>query len=206
MAAKAKNYTGWSRDFVTWLYGSQKLELLRSPSTGQLSKPNEAERDFRVRMQQAAREQRDEVTDTLRKKYAVKIAALQEKVRKAQQAVDRETAQSKQAGMQTAISFGATLLGAFTGRKIASAGNLGRASTAMRSASRSMAQKADIDRAKETVATYQKQLDDLNAQFKEEADAMESKIDPATEVLDAVTILPKKTDITVQLVSLVWMP
>jgi hypothetical protein len=206
MAAKAKNYTGWSRDFVTWLYGRQKLELMRSPSTGKLSNPGEAERDFRIRMQQAVREQRDEVTEALRKKYAVKIAALQEKVRKAQQAVDRETAQSKQAGMQTAISFGATLLGAFTGRKIASAGNLGRASTAMRSASRTMAQKADIDRAKETVATYQKQLEDLNAQFKEEADAMESKIDPATEELDSVVILPKKTDISVQLVSLVWAP
>jgi hypothetical protein len=205
-ASKARNYTGWSRDFVTWLYGSQKLDLLRSPSTGKLSNPGEAERDFRIRLQQAAREERDQVAAALRQKYSVKVATLQEKVRKAQQAVDRETAQAKQSGMQTAISVGATLLGAFTGRKIGSAGNLGRAATAVRSTSRTMGQKTDIDRAKETLETYQKQLADLNEQFKAESDTLISKIDPSTEALDNVVIRPKKTDITVQLVSLVWVP
>ncbi|HET7853758.1 MAG TPA: ATP-binding protein, partial [Candidatus Methylomirabilis sp.] len=31
VAGKAKSYEGWSRDFATWLYGSQKLELLKRP-------------------------------------------------------------------------------------------------------------------------------------------------------------------------------
>ena len=69
-----------------------------------------------------------------------------------------------------------------------------------------MEQAGDIGRAKETVAEYQRQLDDLNAQFKEETDALEAKIDPAGEALEPVGIMPKKTDIVVQLVSLVWAP
>jgi len=206
VAAKSKNYPDWTRDFVTWIYSSQKLELLRSPSTGQVSKSGEAERDFRVRLQQIAREQRDQVSGSLRQKYAPKIAALQEKIRKAQQAVDREASQAKQAGMQTAISVGATLLGAFMGRKVVSSSTLGKATTAIRGVGRTAQQQSDVGRAKETVETYQQQLNELNAQFKTETDTLESKIDPTLEVLETVVIRPKKTDIAVQLVSLVWAP
>ncbi len=205
-AASPRNYTDWSRDFVTWAYGSQQLQLLRSPSTGEVSRLGEAERDFRIRMQQASRERRDELLEMLRKKYAPKIAALTEKVRKAQLAVDREAEQAKQAGLQTAISVGATLLGAFMGRKVASKANLGKATTAVRGVGRSMQQQSDVGRAKETVQTYQQQLDDLNAEFKSESDALGTRIDPLSEALDSVVFKPRKTDIDVQLVALVWAP
>ncbi len=205
-AANPKNYLAWNRDFVTWLFGGQKLELMRSPSTNQISAPGEAERDFRVRLQQAAREQRDQVTLALRQKYAPRIAALQERVRKAEQAEEREKAQADQAKMQTAVSVGATILGAFLGKKVVSSSTLGKATTAVRGAGRAMQQSSDVGRAKETVETYQKQLDDLNAQFKEETDLLAGKIDPTLETLDTVVIRPKKTDIAVQLVALVWAP
>ncbi len=205
-AIKAKNFAEWNKDFVSWVYGAQSLQLLRSPSLGQLSKPGEDERDFRVRLQQAAREQRDAQVDDLRRKYATKINALQEKVRKAEQVVQREAEQANQAKMQTALSFGATLLGAFTGRKIASASTINKASSAFKGVSRSMQQQGDVTRAKDSVETYKSQLEELNAQFQEESNALEGRIDPATETLETVVINPKKTDINVLLVALVWAP
>lgn len=205
-ASIARNYTAWTRDFTTWVYASQKMELWQSLSTNQISKLGETERDFRVRLQQNSHEQRDEAVEALRKKYAIKITALQEKVNKAQLAVDRETSQAKQAGMQTAISVGATLLGAVMGRKLISKSNINKVSTAVRGVSRSAEQQGDVGRAKETLATYRQQLDEMNAQFKLESEELTSKIDPANEKLDTIMIKPKKTDITVQLVSLVWAP
>jgi hypothetical protein len=198
-ASNAKSYASWNRDFITWLYSTQKLELLRSPSSGRCSNPGESERDFRVRLGQTNREPRDDVSAALRKKYAPKIAALNEKIQKAQMAVDREAAQATQAGVQTAISVGASLLGAFMGRKVP---NVGKAANAI---GRTVEQGGDVGRAKETLEMYRKQLEDLNAQFKAEADALQGKVDP-TEQLETVSIKPKKTDITVQLVSLVWAP
>jgi hypothetical protein len=201
-----KNYGSWEQDFSTWLYGSQTLELLHSPSTDVLSKPGEAERDFRVRLQQLAREQRDEKAALLKQKYTTKINALQEKIRKAEQAVEREATQAKQAKLQTAVSVGATILGAFTGRKLASSTNISRASTAFRGVSRSMQQQSDIGRAKDTVEAYQKQLAELNAQFEADSQALEDKIDVLTETMESVVVRPRKADIDVQLVSLVWSP
>lgn len=197
----AKNYATWSRQFVTWLCAHQGLRLWRSPSMGQVSKPGESERDFRVRLQIAAREKRDQAADALRQKYGPKFATLRERIRRAEQAVEREAEQARQAGVQTAISVGATLLGAFAGRRA-----LSRAATAARGASRTLEQRKDVERARETLQTLRQQLADLEAQFKAELAALENKIDPLTEPLETVIVKPKRADIIVQLVALVWVP
>lgn len=205
-AGKVKSYAAWQKDFVTWLYGSQQVELFFSPSTKIVSQPGENERDFRIRLTQSTREKRDRLVEQLRKKYAPKVLALQERIRKAQAAVDREKAQANQQKMQTAISFGSTLLSALGGRKINSSGNIGKATTAIRGASRTMKESQDIARAEETVKTYQQQLADLTAEVEAQAAEMASAVDPQTEVFETLTVKPKKTNINVQLCALVWAP
>jgi hypothetical protein len=181
--------------------------LLRSPNTGQISNAGESERDFRVRLQQAFREQRDEATEALRQKYAARLASAQEKVRRAQEAVDRENAQAKSVGMQTAISVGATILGAFLGnRGFTSRTNIGHAASSAKSVARTMQQAKDVGRAKEELATFEQQLQDLQVQFSTETAELQAKIDPQNEAFENVTVRPKKTDISIQVVALLWDP
>ena len=93
-ALKSKNYDAWSKQFVTSITTKASLDVLRSPSTGEVSRPDESERDFRARLQQASRESRDRALETLRKKFAPRQAALDEKLRRAQQTVERESQQA----------------------------------------------------------------------------------------------------------------
>jgi hypothetical protein len=206
VAGKTKSYEGWSRDFATWLYGSQKLELLKRAGSKELSKPGETERDFRIRLQESAHEERDRWAEQLRKKYAPRIAALEERLRRAQQAVAREKEQVTQQGLQTAISVGATLLGAFLGRKAVGATNIGRATTAARGVGRVLKERQDITRASDTEEALRQQLADLDAEFKSEMAALEAKTDPTTEPLESVPVKPKKANIAVRLVALTWAP
>jgi hypothetical protein len=206
IAAKAKNYDGWSKDFTNWVYRSQALTIFKSPSSGISSNPNESERDFRVRLQQAARESRDNNVAELRNKFAPKIAAVEERLRRAQQARERESEQAKNAKMQTAISVGATLLSGLFGRKSISIATMGRASTAARGVARSMKESGDVARADETVEAITQQLHDLNAQLESEIAQWTSSSDPATEKLETISIKPKKKDISVKLFGLVWAP
>ena len=148
---------------------------------------------------------RDELVEALRKKYAPKIATLQERLRKAQAAVDKQKEQAQQAKLQTALSFGSTLLGAFTGRKSLS-GTINKATTAARKAGRAMEEGGDVSRANETVEAIQQQLADLDVQLKTETDTLAEKVDPLTEALETLSVKPKKTDIQVQLVTLAWAP
>jgi len=205
-AGKAKSYDKWQKDMAAWLYRSQKLELLKSPSLGQTSNADESERDFRIRLQQAAREQRDDAVERLRQKYAPRIAAFEEKRRRAEQAVAREAEQAKGQKMQTAISFGATLLSSFLGRKAVSLTSLGRATSAARGVGRSIKESQDVGRAEETVEAINQQLADLDAQFRAETDAIEKSGDPQTEALETTIVKPTKANITIKLLSLAWAP
>ncbi len=204
-AAKAKHYEAWAKDFAGWLYRTQKVELWRSPSLQELSRLGESERDFRIRLQQTAHERRDQATEQLRRKYAPKIATLEDRVRRAEQAKDREAEQAKQQQVQTAISFGATLLSAFLGRKKVSATTLGRATTAARGVGRTIKEAKDVARAEENVEAIKGQLAALEEQFQAEAAALTGQ-DPLTDRLETVAVRPTKAGITVRLTALAWAP
>ncbi|BFU92379.1 MAG: ATP-binding protein [Nitrospira sp.] len=205
-AGKARSYADWNKDFGGWLFRTQKMELFRSPSTKDVSKPGESERDFRVRLQQTGREQRDRGAETLRRKYASKIATLQERIRRAELAREKQQAESRSSQVQAAISVGASILGAFLGRKAISVSNIGRATTAIRSAGRVMKESQDVGVADENVAALQQQLADLEAQFKSESEAVASATDPLNEKLETISIKPTKANIAVKLVTLAWTP
>jgi hypothetical protein len=206
MASQAKGYEAWRRDLTRWLSATRRLELLKSPTLGAYSNPGEAEREFRIRLGQLAREQRDQRVAELRKRYAPRMAALEERLRRARQAEAREKGQVSQTGLETAISIGATLLGAFLGKKAVSATTLGRATTAAKSAGRVLKERQDVGRAGETVEALAQGLAELEAQFKAEADALEARIDPLTERLETVAVRPKRTQVAVKLVALIWTP
>lgn len=205
-AGKEASYPRWSKDLVSWLYSSQTVELLKSPLLGKTSALGESEADFRARMAQDGREIRDGKAEALRKKFGTKQASLEDRLRRAQQAVEREAGQARQAKMQTAVSLGTTVLGAFLGRKKIGLGTLGRATSAVRGAGRAAQQSQDVDRAEDNVEAVSQQLADLDAEFQAEVAALDAATDPLTETLEAVSIRPKKADISVQKVALVWAP
>jgi hypothetical protein len=205
-ASQPKTAEAWAKDFARWIYREKTLELFRSPSSRELSQPGETEAEFRGRLQQGARETRDAAAERLRQKYAPKLAALQERLRRAEQSVAREKQESQQAGIQTAISVGATVLGALFGRKVISSTTIGRATTAAKTAGRTMKQAGDVGRAKETVGAVEQQIQELDAELASELAASQAATDPATERLETVTLRPKKTDVTVRRVALLWRP
>ena len=205
-ARLSKTYTAWKRELTDWLYRNKPLALFENKTLKLLSEPEESERDFQIRVQQSIREERDAKLDELRKKYAAKTQTLEERIRKAEQAVEREKEQAKTQGMQTAISFGATLLSAFLGKKAVSATTVGKATTAARGASRALKEKGDIERSKETVEAYTKQLEGLEEEFKKETDALSEAMDKAAADIAAIELNPLKKDIMIRSLVILWVP
>jgi hypothetical protein len=168
------------------------------------SEPGEEEGDFRIRLKQVAHEKRDEWTETLKAKYATRIAALESKIRAADEKVAREKAQANQQKFNTAISIGTTLLGAFLGRKAISSSTISRAGTAVRSATRAGKESGDVGLAQENLEILQTQLNELQQEFQTEVDTFGVKFDTQTEELETITIRPSHT--AMQLLSFVWVP
>jgi phage host-nuclease inhibitor protein Gam len=204
-ATKAKNYGDWQKAFTAWLSASQVLTTYRSPSLGVTSNGTESEGDFRARLMQKAREKRDDDVAALRQKYAPKLAALQERLRRAQQSVEKEKAQASAQWVQSGLQIGATVLGAFLGRKTFSTTNMGKAATAARGMGRAYEQSSDVGRAQENSSSVQAQIDELNTSLQSEIAALDVTYNPQAEKLDTVTIKPKRTGIQVKLVALTWV-
>jgi hypothetical protein len=190
-------------DYGDYLARSYQVGLWKSPTFQAVSQPAESERDFRVRLGQQAREKRDAELEKLRQKYAAKINTLQNQFMLAQQRLQREQEQYKEQMAQTAISMGATILGAILGRKTS---QIGRATTSARGASRAYYEKMDIQRAQQQLDMAKSRLDEMERELQAEADRISAAIDPSAETLQSVILRPKKKDIAVQWSGLLWLP
>ncbi len=203
---KKTSYTAWKSQLVEYMFRNFSLQLYRNEFLKKVSLPGETERDFKVRLQQESREARDEAIEKLRKTYAAKMVTLEERIRKAEQAVMREKEQAKDASLQTAISLGSTVLGALFGRKVVSKSNLGKAATTARGVSRQVKQYGDVGRSQETVVAYRKQLTELERQLQEEIDEITAKLNARSEDVTVYEIRPLKRDCVLRALSLAWVP
>ena len=205
-AQNVSNFRKWNKDLLRWVRQNRPLVVLRSKSFGLTSQLGESEGEFRSRLAQVMRENRDLEVEKLRKKYDTQFTTLKDRLLRAEQAVAREDEQAKASKMQTAISFGTAILGAFLGRKAVSAASAQRVGTAMRSASRVQKEKMDVARAQERAEAVRLQLSELDERLQEDIDAIEFSMDAEAEELEEISVKPKSTDITLEIFGLAWMP
>ena len=175
-------------------------------SSASVSAPDESERDFRIRLQSEAREARDAALAKVRDKYAPKMAALQDRLRRAEQAVQKQAEQATGAKVQAAVSIGATIFGALLGRRAVSASTLGRATTAARGVDRIGRESQDVTRATENVTALQALLGELETAMQADLQAVSADWDLSNEPFERVLLKPKRGGVAVQLVALVWIP
>lgn len=205
-ATKAGSYTSWAKALKGELYRSHTITLWKCAALKETSLPGEGEGEFRSRLSQIAREQRDLTVEKLRARYGPKLARLHDRIRTAENRVDREQSQQKNQKVQSAISLGATLLGAVFGRKIASAGNVGRAATAARGIGRAAREADDVARARESLEVLRQKLADLEVKFEDDTANLQESFDLESLELTAKEIRPRKADIEVEPITLVWTP
>jgi hypothetical protein len=205
-ALRAPSYARWSKSFAASLYETARAEIHSCKALAMSSGPGESEGDFRARLVHAAREQRDAAVEKVRDKFAAKRTALADQVRRGGERVERERSQLSERRTQTAVSVGSAVLGALFGRKALSASTVGRAGTAARTASRVGREQQDVARAEENLAVLTQRLADLDAECEVALAAAAADFDPASLALEHLTIAPRKSDIAIGEVALVWAP
>jgi hypothetical protein len=205
-ATRAASYDAWKKQLASHLQANAPVALWRSADTREMSRPGESEGDFRARLLLRTREQRDGEMDKLRARWAPKLAALEERIRQADTRVAREQSQYGQQKLQTAISVGATVLGALFGRKLGSSGSVGRATTAVRAGARAAREREDVGRAQESAEALREQLAGLEAEFAAAKTTLASPLDSKALPLEVVNVPPRKGDLSVTRLVLGWLP
>jgi hypothetical protein len=205
-AKKVAAYRKWNKDLLRWVRQNRPLVLFRSKRFKLTSQLGESEGEFRGRLAQAVREKRDLEVGKLRRKYSSRFTTLKDRLMRSQQVIAREAEQAQSRKIQTAVSIGTAILGAFLGRKTVSVGSASRVGTAMRSASRMRKETMDVTRAQERSAAIEAQLMDLEARMQTDIEKIEFSFDPEFEELEEISVKPKSRDITLEVFGLAWIP
>ncbi len=198
-AAKLKRYTS---DFADYLYADQTLELLYGPVLKLYSKPGESERDFKARLQQAARERRDDEVDKLRKKYETQLDRIQDRRTREQAELSQDEAEYSSRKTEEMVSGAETvigMLGLFGRRKK----SLSSSMTKRRLTSTA---KADIEESKTEIARLEKELATLQQDLESEIARIGQSWTNAIENVETYKVKPRKSDCQADLVALAWTP
>jgi hypothetical protein len=203
LATQPRNYGTFGKQLVQLLYQEARLKLFQHRALKLCSTPEEDERAFMLRVQQAVRERRDEASEALRRKYAPKVAALEQRVQRAKERIARENAEAQEAQVSGWLSVGSSLLGAFTGRK---ASALGKAASGARALSRMKKQGLDVQHAEGTLESLQADKTELEAAFEGDLAVLHAEIDQLAAGIEPLELAPKKSNIRVETLELVWIP
>ena len=201
-AGRLTTYENLDKQFETHVYQNYQQPLWQNDLLKLNSIPGESERDFRVRLMQAAHERRDLEVERIKRSYATKLNTLEKQLNAAQQTVAKESDQYQQKMLDTAISVGSTLFDVFLGGRKSRSG----VSRSARSASKLSKEKRDIDRAKERMGIIESRIAELEKQLQEDVDNIAKKFDSIDVDLGQVNIRPKKSDILQRYFGLVWVP
>ncbi len=196
---EAREMAAQRKSLEDHLYRASTLTLQYSPAIKQYSRYGESDRDFRMRLNQAARELRDEEVDKLRAKYATKISTLEDRLRRAQAALTKKEADARARKQDALISAGETVFNLFSGRRRS-------VSAAVNKVTRSATVKHDIEAAEEQVEAVQADLVNLQEELKAQTEAITANWEKALGDLEEVAIKPRRTDIQIALFALAWAP
>ncbi|MGE0580806.1 MAG: ATP-binding protein [Steroidobacteraceae bacterium] len=205
-ALRARSYDAWGKALAARLYETSRCEVFECKPLDLASNPDESEGDFRARLAHAARERRDVAVEKVRDSFATKRTALADRLRRAEERVGRERDDLSERRTQTAVSIGSAVLGALFGRRKVSASSIGRAATAMRTATRVGREKEDVSRAEDSVEVLQQRLAEFDAACETELKAASDAYEATALPLERRSLAPRKGDIAIGEIALAWAP
>lgn len=204
-AADPKKMEQWKKQYLAYLRTKEPLKIWYDPELKAASQPDEEQGDFLARLQHEAHEKRDLEVEALKKKYETRLTTLQDRHRRAVQAMEKSSAQAGQKKMDAMVSAGGALLSALFGKKKLSATSLSKIGTAVKSTGRAFQSGTNINQAEENIAAVEQQIQELEGKLQQEVDDLVAKYEAAGRMLEEVEIRPTASNVTVHQVGILWM-
>lgn len=204
-AMNQQNYREVKKEFSDQMYHEERAEVLVCPLLKQSSKWQESEGEFRARLVQVAREERDDQMDELRAKTDKKLKTLADRLRTAEGYLAKQKAEASSAKMQAGVSILGNILKGLLGRKSSSTAITG-ASSAVGKASSAYKQHQDVGTAEARVKAAQEKIADLEKETEMALEKIRSQFETDSLELETETVKPTRAGVKVELVGLLWVP
>ena len=197
----ARELANIKKELADWLYYNCRLTIQVHEELALYQEPQERERDFKIRLQQVARERRDQEVDKLEKQFEQQISRLEDKLQKVERELAADEADYGSRKQQEWIGIGETVLGWVLGRRSTRA--LSTAASRRRITSQAG---QDLEQSREEITDFKNEIAALATQLKEQSEAITLKWANLMDDLGKEELAPRRTDIDVQMIALAWLP
>jgi len=199
---KIKDTKMLEEKFKNYLYDNRRVELYSCKEFKLLSRSGEEMSDFKSRVMDLIREEKDKAIEKLTEKYAKKEEKLEKDYTKLLEKLEKEEADVKAATTQSALSIGSSVLGALLGRT--KVGTLSASVTGLNKASRVLKQKKDVELVKKKIEKLNEDIKSLEEELEKNIEDMSGKFDIENYTIETISIKPKKSDIFGIKIAFLW--
>jgi hypothetical protein len=196
----AKLLTALQKDFSDWVYRTTQIKARANQALKIVAGPDTSPAEFRTLCSDAARQARDAEIAKQTTVIDRQLAGLQDKLARKerdynQNQIEYENRRREETGNM--LELGAGILG--IGRK--------KTITSQFSKSRlSQQAKADVDESQDIIKELKQQINDLEQKRQQVVQAANERWSAAVNQVSEIPIMPKKSDVYVQVFGVAWQP
>ena len=201
---EAKSLKDFQKSLANYLYESKRIELFSVKELKLESKLNQNRRDFLVEVEDTLKELRDEKTQKLEEKFEVKYRQLEDKQKRLEIKLQKEENDVSSKTTDTIVDVGLAIFGAFFGRKTLSTSTMRKTASAFKKGKGVLKERDDVKNILEQIEELEESISELNATLENEIQNIEDKLDIQNYEISSVFIKPRRTDITIQDIALLW--
>ncbi len=187
------------KEYADWLYYEQRFELAEQAKLKLHQAEDESVEAFQMRVNLAMREKRDAELDELQERYAVKIDRIEERLRKKEYKESEQAADLNQRRTAEWVGVAETIFSVFSGRRRSLSGATTKSRMRRQARHRLEATQSDIDALLE-------QREELRAELDEKLSEISQMWAEIPDQLTTYEIKPRRSDVKVTGVYLVWQP
>ncbi len=195
----AKFVSSLETDFVDWIYRTQTLAVRKNDALGVVAGPEVSTEAFRKMCEDAAKLKADEEAEAIREKYEVKLDRLEDKLRDETQDLEKDKQELSHRRMEEVGKGLENVLGLVMGRRR----SLSTSLTKRRMTSKA---KADLEAGEQEIKELEEDLQEMEAELKQELDGIEERWMDAVDQVVEEPIAPYKKNIFIELFGVVWLP
>jgi len=198
----AKELRSVEKEFANWIYDEQRHEVLQHAKLKMVRKAEESVNAFLMRVETATKELRDEDMDELQESYEKKLDKIEDKIRKEERDLSEAEAEKADRRNDELLNVASTVFGAVFG------GRRSRRSFSSVTSKRRMSRRASekIEESKEDLKELEFDYDEMKKEMSEKLNEIKEEYEEFANKVSKMEVKPRKTDVKVSKVLLVWYP
>ncbi|WP_456489113.1 ATP-binding protein [Caminibacter pacificus] len=197
----ASSLKEFERKLKDYLYHNKKIELFACKKLKMESKLGESEEDFRTRVDGVLKDKKEAEIEKIEKKYKTKFERLQDKLQRLEIKLEKEKSDVSSKTTDTLLDIGMGILGALFGRKSSA---VTKGASALKKGGRIVKEKRDVEAVEMQIEEVKEDIKNLKEELEAEIEKIEEKYDPSNYEIEPVSIKPRRSDVSVEDIALLW--